>query len=104
MSYFCRQVERTLHTMRYWEQKKKKCYPSDICVSDHSAEVGLQSLVDKTITRFFMIPNQELSAFLADNDDVNELQYIIKWGCDGCGGLSRYKQKGSDPENPTQVF
>lgn len=74
---------------------KQACYPSEISVHDDSAEVKLQSLVDVTIKRFFKIQNEQLFSFVAKNN-VKELQYVVKWGCDGCGFLPRYKQRGSD--------
>lgn len=77
---------------------KKSCYPEDILVNDYSAEIGLQSLIHFTIRRFFLIPNDEMFTFIAEND-VKQLQYVVKWGCDGCGGLPRYKQTGRDVNN-----
>lgn len=77
---------------------KKACYPPDISVDDSCAEIRLQSNVDYMIRRFFIAPNEEIISFLKEST-VNELQYVVKWGCDGCGGLSRYKQIGNNADN-----
>lgn len=75
-------------------QAKQSCYPLGVRVSDTSAEIDLQSMMDFTIKRLFMTLSDEQTRFLSENN-VEALQYTVKWGCDGCGGLSRYKQLGS---------
>lgn len=68
---------------------KKECYPKDgINVSDTSAEVSLQSLVDHTTRRLLKHLKEVLSQHICCN-----LTLSYKWGCDGSSGHSRYKQK-----------
>lgn len=61
-------------TIRYWKQKK--CYPANVQVQESCSKVGLQELLDHTVTRMFS-----------------------KWGCDGSSGHSEYHQKFTDPND-----
>ncbi|EZA53601.1 hypothetical protein X777_06930 [Ooceraea biroi] len=77
---------------------KKNCYPPDITVTEISAEIKLQSLVDHTIKRLMLAQNEVLA-------QVNciELKIIFKWGSDGAAGQSRYKQRFAS-ENDDDSF
>lgn len=72
-------------------EAKKKCYPLGISCSEIKAEVPLQSLLDKTSERLLLSLNDVL--FNLSESQRNNLILISKWGCDGSGTHSQYKQK-----------
>lgn len=71
---------------------KQLCYPSGITVTETSAEIPLQSLVDRTITRLCEVQKEVLETYTSENNNFN---IIIKWGCDG-SEQKRYRQKFSE--------
>lgn len=74
-------------------QAKKDCYPEAeaIRITEISAEVTVQALVNHTITRLAMVQED---VFSQNIDDLSHgLKIIFKWGCDGSSGHSNYKQK-----------
>lgn len=74
-------------------QVKKQCYPpvENITVTDISAEVRLDSLLNHTALRI-------CKNILGEILDTSVLNYtlIYKWGCDGSSGHSLYKQPFED--------
>lgn len=71
---------------------KKKCYPENVQVTESCGQIGLQELLDHTVTRILKSKLQnEVAEF------PNELQMLSKWGCDGSSGHSEYQQKFTDP-------
>lgn len=72
---------------------KKKCYPTGVQVTETSAEVPLQNLVDHTVSR---IVESQKEVF--KNLSEKQITAIYKWGCDGSSGHSTYCQSFSDPE------
>lgn len=78
----------------YVLKAKNCCYPSDITVTEISAEVKLQALLDHTFERILMSQLDVLATF--SKQTVSSLKCMIKWGCDGSSGQSEYKQKFSD--------
>lgn len=67
---------------------KEECYPSgDLRITEISAEIALQSLVDHTAKRLL----KQQKEILQQCKSV-ELTLFYKWGCDGSSGHSRYKQ------------
>lgn len=71
-------------------EAKNKCYPSSVKISKFGAEIGLQSLLDKTIEKLLT---------LCDHDGNEEnLQATYKWGFDGASGQSIYKQVFQDDD------
>lgn len=72
--------------------KKKECYPaaSSMVVTETLCEIKLQSLLDITVKRLIIVLEDALQNYLVDEAP---LEFIWKWGCDGSGGHSRYKQK-----------
>lgn len=66
---------------------KKLCYPppSSIQITDTSAKVNLQDLLDHTSARILKIEN-------VYNPARKSLKLFTKWGCDGSSGQSEYKQ------------
>lgn len=83
---------------------KQNCYPpvENITVTDISAEVNLQALLDHTATR--ICSNVLKEVFL--RPDLLDLNYklIYKWGCDGSSGHSLYKQTFADPESTDEYM
>ncbi|GBL84704.1 hypothetical protein AVEN_191149-1 [Araneus ventricosus] len=72
-------------------ESKKKCYSDDINITDMSAEINLQSLINHTILRLFQSEYEQFAEFLSA--DISSLNIIFKWRCDGASGQSTYKQK-----------
>lgn len=68
--------------------EKKKCYPSEVKISEKEASVNLQSLMDHTTKRLFESFSHENI-----NNMVNlNCTLMSKWGCDGSSGHSEYNQ------------
>lgn len=80
---------------------KMECYPKDgIKISDISAEVTLQNLVDHTTNRLFKQQKEVLK-----QHKCGKLILSYKWGCDGSSGHSRYKQAfGDSHEDKTDEY
>lgn len=75
---------------------KKRCYPprDAIRITESSAEVQLQALLDHTVERILLVQNVLIQRLTPDN--VRKMDLICKWGCDGSSGQSEYKQTFSD--------
>lgn len=76
-------------------ESKKHCYPSDIKVTESSAEVELQSLLDHTANRILQSQKDVLDR--VPNESLDKISLVGKWGFDGSTGHSEYKQCFSDP-------
>lgn len=77
---------------------KKQCYPSAADskkITETLCELKLQPLVDLTIQRLALVQKDVFETHCHEN---NNLECIWKWGCDGAGGHSRYKQRFSTNE------
>ena len=74
-------------------EAKKLCYPTidSITVTEVSAEIVLQSLLDHTASRICQAQEGVLNM-----NKSNQLTLISKWGCDGSSDHSRYKQAFSE--------
>jgi len=74
-------------------EAKKRCYPpsAEIVIEEFKVDIGLQSIVDLTTERFFKIQNSTLVHSVVENS-LSDLEFIFKWGIDGCGSQRRYKQ------------
>lgn len=69
---------------------KKECYPDKVTVTDTTAEVELQALLNHTIQRLALVQEEVLSQNM---EQLNQgLTLVLKWGCDGSSGHSNYKQ------------
>lgn len=75
-------------------EAKKHCYPNNILVTNSSVEVPLQSLLDHTTSRVVKV-QKEVFERSFDNVEgpATPLKLITKWGSDGSGNQSNYKQK-----------
>lgn len=68
---------------------KSMCYPDKIDATIEGATVELQSLLDHTVSRIFLlIPKDILARF-----DGKLLELQLKYGMDGCSSNSVYQQK-----------
>lgn len=74
---------------------KKQCYPPIITVTESSAEVELQSLLDHTATRILESQKDVLARVPCQS--LDKISLIGKWGFDGSTGHGEYKQCFSDP-------
>ena len=74
---------------------KRRCYPepSAITVTETSAEVGMQHLLDHVSSRLLQITHEDLLKL--DSECLNNLKLILKWGCHGFTG-QQYKQVFDD--------
>lgn len=74
-------------------EEKSKCYPKNIHVTDTSAEIPLQDLVDHTASRILHYQSEVL------NNEETHLEVVYKWGADGSGSQKNYKQKFEAPDS-----
>ncbi|CAH0558613.1 unnamed protein product [Brassicogethes aeneus] len=72
------------------QDEKKKCYLNNIRVSETSADVPLQALLNHTVERLITV--QENVLLSLPNEELSKLHLITKWGFDGSSGHSSYKQ------------
>ncbi|XP_065676347.1 uncharacterized protein LOC124807453 isoform X2 [Hydra vulgaris] len=72
---------------------KDQCYPKNISITDCSASVPLQDLLDHTTTRLLETQTGVLNA-----NECNRLTLTYKAGFDGSSGHSIYKQICNDDE------
>lgn len=87
-------------------EAKNRCYPegSAISVTDLSAEVRLQSLVDHTARRIVAVQKEVIMKAVNDSSTRN-VTMSYKWGCDGSAEHSTYKQKFSESgESKTDAY
>lgn len=75
-------------------EAKKQCYPSGISVTESTAEIDLQCLLDHTCSRIL----ESQKSVLENIPDSSKNEYVLvgKWGFDGSTGHSEYKQSFSD--------
>lgn len=72
------------------KEAKELCYPSDVSITEISAEIKLQSLIDHTTRRLCTVQEDVIKSLPDDSFDI-----VIKWGCDGAD-QKRYRQKFSN--------
>lgn len=77
-------------------EAKRLCYPDSdaITITETSAEVQLQALLNHSVKRIVEVQKEVLEAL--KEDDLINLVLISKWGCDGSSGQSEYKQRFED--------
>lgn len=80
------------------QQTKLDCYPpkQSVTVTDSSARITLQALLDITVTRILQSLSKE--------EHNKQLKLISKWGFDGASNQSRYKQKMEGEEDDSSIF
>lgn len=74
------------------QQAKQDCYPpaKAIRITDTSAEINLQAVLDLTVHRMLKVFDIE------KHHEIDKFILISKWGFDGATGQSIYKQRVSD--------
>ena len=79
---------------------KQQTIPDPINVTESSACVELQSLLDKTAESIMRTKSEE------EIDSINNktLVMLSKWGCDGSSGQSEYKQGITEGTSDTNLF
>lgn len=75
---------------------KNHFLPSDIQVTDTSAEIYLQDLLNSTAKSILHLVN--------NNENIGNLKLVCKWGFDGSSGHSIYKQKFTENSQQTDEF
>jgi hypothetical protein len=75
-------------------QVKQTCYPKNITVSESEARIPLQNLFDHTIARLVEVQQEVICLHLPV--EVPTIDVFYKWGLDGSGGHSIYKQHFTD--------
>lgn len=78
-------------------QSKKACLPLSYTVTEVSAEISVQEVLDHWVYRLSLA---EKSIFR----NQRNLNLICKWGCDGSSGHSTYKQKFQLHESSDELF
>lgn len=94
-----REVASDIYPSYYKVQHAKlQCYPpkESITVSDSSAKITLQGLLDITVRRI-------LESF-SNNVKDKQLTLVSKWGFDGASNQSRYKQKMDSEQDDSSIF
>lgn len=82
---------------------KERCYPaeSSIKVTESSAEISLQALLDLTVQRIL----QSMRQSSTQCEEIQNITMISKWGFDGSGGQAKYKQVFRDgTDSDAQMF
>ena len=79
-------------------QSKKECYSNEsfIKITENAATVELQGLLDHTLKRILPVQLEVIESL--PDESLSELNFILKWGCDGTSGQSNYKQSFIDTE------
>lgn len=74
------------------QQAKQKCYPKrdQMKISETSAQVSLQGLLDHTIERLAELTKSDFDSL--NNEELLQITLYTKWGFDGSSGHSSYKQ------------
>ncbi|KAE8739180.1 hypothetical protein FOCC_FOCC015321 [Frankliniella occidentalis] len=75
------------------QEEKQKCYPSDdfFTVTDFSAEVDLQALLDHTSGRIIALQDEVLEKF---PQELCQVVLVVKWGFDGSSSHAEYNNHG----------
>lgn len=91
-------------------EAKKECYPTNIEITETTAQQPLQDLLDHTAKRIVSIDSikQTICGTVepnANNDLAVDLKLTCKWGFDGATGQSQYKQRfESDSAEDKSLF
>lgn len=89
--------DKVLPSYKRVNKAKKKCFPSDtISVTNTSAEIAVQALLDHTTARILETQVDVIERF--SEEQLSNLKLICKWGGDGSSGHSQYKQKLSEED------
>lgn len=86
------------------QRAKMECYPDkeSIIVTETSAEVNIQALIDLTSKRLLMYLDEVLESLI--EEERKSLLLLCKWGCDG-SQQAKYKQKfENDSDSDANIF
>lgn len=75
---------------------KKQCYPENIIITENSAEIPLQDLLNHTVERLF-----KMLTLNNINGIMGEYELLCKWGCDGSSGQAQYRINFSTSQSVT---
>ncbi|CAH1998142.1 unnamed protein product [Acanthoscelides obtectus] len=89
-------AQNCLPSYKELQKTKNAILPSQFIITEISAEVDLQELLQKTAESILEITNFE--------ERDCRIKVICKWGFDGSSGHSQYKQKFSDLENTDEFL
>lgn len=69
---------------------KKNCYPpqTSIVISEISAQINLQNLLDHTISRLIQVEGVDITT----SSEIKQIVCESKWGADGTSGFNPFKQ------------
>ncbi|KAK9711240.1 hypothetical protein QE152_g25577 [Popillia japonica] len=70
---------------------KKQCYPSNIKISETEVQIPVQDILNHAIQRLAYV-QQDVLLLHHDHASNIPIQVTYKWGLDGSGGHSIYKQ------------
>lgn len=78
---------------------KKDCYPPKdaYTVDEVGVCIELQALLDTTTERLLLSLDNKIAEY--SDTALENLIFIIKWGCDGASGLTEYKQRFKNTNN-----
>ncbi|XP_072022020.1 LOW QUALITY PROTEIN: uncharacterized protein [Amphiura filiformis] len=85
---------------------KKACYPDNISVTEDSAKVPIQSLLDHTTLRIIQQEKEKITQVIENLEEDEQLNcdLVCKWGFDGSSGQSEYKQKSAGTLDDSSMF
>lgn len=84
------------------QEEKKKCYPTDMIVTETTAEIKLQNLLDHITQRLCLYLQDVL--INATECEKQNMELICKWGCDG-SKQQEFKQKFTNSsDSDSHVF
>lgn len=74
-------------------EAKRKVYPPNLIITDLTAKIPLQDLLNHTISRLVLV---QAEVFERVSNITTHVDVFYKWGLDGSGGHSIYKQNFSN--------
>jgi len=60
---------------------KKQCYPNNVIITECSAKIPLQDLLNYTVHRIL-----QMRSVQSMNINIDKCELFSKWGCDGSNG------------------
>ena len=67
-----------------------------INIIENATTAELQGLLEYTLKRILCVQSEIIESL--PNESLSELNFILKWSCDGSSGQSNYKQNFVDAE------
>lgn len=84
---------------------RKKCRPSELELTNNSANIPVQNLLDHTAERIIAIQENKLVPF-SKSSEIHEIEVTLtsKWGFDGSSGQSQYNQEVQTGHDDSNLF